>query len=81
MLYAALEQIPKYLRWEQKEQGIEMGLYGEFPGGPVVRTWCFHSREPGFNLLIGELRSYKPHGCGKRKKKKKKERKKWGCMV
>ena len=30
----------------------------EFPGGPVVRTWCFHSQGQ-IQSLVGELRSHK----------------------
>lgn len=26
-----------------------MGLLWEFPGGPVLRTGCFHYQGPGFN--------------------------------
>ena len=26
---------------------------GEFPGGPVVRSWCFHCQGPGFSPWSG----------------------------
>ena len=42
----------------------------EFPGCPVVRTWCFHCLSGALvQSLVGELRSYKP--CSTEKKKKK----------
>ena len=47
----------------------------EFPGGPVVRTPCFHCWGPGVPSLVRELRSHKPCSVAK-KKKKKEERKK-----
>ena len=31
----------------------------EFPGSPLVKTWCFHCCGPRFNPWSGELRSYK----------------------
>ena len=40
----------------------------EFPGGPVVKTWCFHY--DGLGSIPGrELRSHKPSGAAKKKKK------------
>ena len=36
----------------------------ESPGGPVVRTWCFHCRGRVWSL-VGELRSRKPHSVTK----------------
>ena len=36
----------------------------EFPGGPVVRTWHFHCRSPGFTPWSGELRCCKSHSMG-----------------
>ena len=44
--------------------------FGEFPGGPVVRTQRFHCGGPG-SILLGELRSCKLHSEAKLKKKKK----------
>ena len=43
---------------------------GEIPGGPVVRTLCFHNRGHGFDPcpLVKELRFCML--CGKDKKKK-----------
>ena len=40
-----------------------------FPGGPMVRTLCFHCRGRGFNPWSGELRSYTAHSMAKKKKK------------
>ena len=40
---------------------------GEFPGGPMVRTQCFHCQGPG-SILIGKRRFRKQ--CGTVKKKK-----------
>ena len=34
-------------------------LSWEFPGGPVVRTWCFHCWGPVW-FLVGEWKSHKP---------------------
>ena len=31
----------------------------EFPGGPVVNTWCSHSWGPGFDPWLGKIRSHK----------------------
>ena len=55
----------------------------DFPGGPVVKTPCFHCRGHGFDPWLGKIPM--PHGVTG-KKKKKEERKKlqvykcwWGC--
>ena len=37
---------------------FKMSELRDFPGGPVVRTLCFH-------YLVGELRSHKPCGMAK----------------
>ena len=37
---------------QQLQRALETGA-GEFPGDPVVRTWHFHCREPGFNSWSG----------------------------
>lgn len=43
----------------------------DLPGGPVVKTSCFHCGRHGFSL-VGELRfPHATHGMAKRKKKKK----------
>ena len=42
---------------------------GDFPGGPVVRTLCFHCRGARVRSLVGELRSHKLGGVTKKKKK------------
>ena len=39
-----------------------------FPGGPVVRTWHFHSRSPG-SIPGRELKSPSPMAQPKKKKK------------
>ena len=51
-------------------------IYGEFPGGPVVRTQHFHCQGEGgawVPSLVEELRSHKPHSeaplSNKRKEK------------
>ena len=46
----------------------------EFPGGPVVRIWCFHSQGQ-IQSLVGELRFQKLRSAAK-KKEKEKEREK-----
>ena len=33
----------------------KMQVAWDFPGGPVVRTLCFHGREQGFNPWLGDL--------------------------
>ena len=38
----------------------------DFPGGPVVKTPCFHCREHGFNLRSGKFHML--HGAAKKKK-------------
>ena len=37
-------------------------MQGEFPDGPVVRTWCFPAMHR-VQSLVGEVRSCKPHGA------------------
>ena len=32
---------------------ITLNAYGEFPGGPVVKTPCFHCRGHGFDHWLG----------------------------
>ena len=44
----------------------------EFPGGPVVRTGCFHCQGCRIEPAEGELKAHKPHVAKKRKKEKKK---------
>ena len=45
----------------------------EFPGGTVVRMWCFY-RQGQIQSLVGEIRSHKLCSVAKKKKKKKRER-------
>ena len=57
-------------------------IYGEFPGGPVVRTQHFH-RQGGFGAWVQsqveELRSHKPHSeAPPPKKQRKKEKTTYG---
>lgn len=40
--------------------------YREFPGGPVLRTLCFHCKGPRFHPAW-ELGSHMLHGMAKRK--------------
>ena len=40
----------------------------EFPGGTVVRMWCFYSQGQ-IQSLVGELRSHKLCSVAKKKKK------------
>lgn len=40
----------------------------EFPGGPVLRTSCFHS-QARVQALVGEQRTHKLHSVDKKKKK------------
>ena len=47
----------------------KLQIRGEFPGGPVVRTPCFHCRGARVQTLVRELRFHKPHGTAKKKKK------------
>ena len=41
---------------------------GEFPAGPVVRTWCFYCCEPG-SIPGRETRILKAPRCSQKKKK------------
>ena len=45
-------------------QKIKNRTTRDFPGGPVVKTLCFHYREPGFDPLSGTFRM--PRGAGKK---------------
>ena len=44
----------------------------EFPGGPVLRTSCFHS-QARVQALVGEQRTHKLHSVDKKQKKTKKK--------
>ena len=48
-----------YLRCLQYDQARDV------PGGPVVKTPCFHCMGHEFKLLVGELRSPMPHSVAK----------------
>ena len=50
-------------------------MSGDFPGGPMVKTPCFHCRG-AVQSLVGELGCRMPHGAAKKRKKKKKRRRK-----
>ena len=55
----------------RRKQGCNVKKSGwEFPGGPVVRTPCFHCRGPGFDPWSG---NEDPTSCAAGQKKKKKE--------
>ena len=43
---------------------IKMICPGEFPGGPLVKTWAFTAVDSG-STLVRELRSYKPCSAAK----------------
>ena len=45
----------------------EMGVGGEFPGGPVVRTQCFHCRGHGFNPWGNKILHATWHGQKKKR--------------
>ena len=49
-----------------------LNKYGDFSGGSVVRTWCFHSWGPG-SVPGSEMRFHKPHGEAKNRLKKLKQ--------
>ena len=42
-------------------------LFWDFPGGPVLQTWCFHYRGDPFHPT---LRSLTPHGTAKKTNRK-----------
>ena len=44
---------------------------GKFPGGPVARTLVLSLMNARVQSLVGELKSHKLHGLGKKGKKKK----------
>ena len=56
---------------------IKLGDPGDFPGGPVVKTLCFHCRGNGFDPSSGEIRSCMPQDVAK-KTPKKSNTKTWG---
>ena len=39
--------------WEFRSKLFSSKTFREFPGGPVVRTLCFHCRGCGFNPWSG----------------------------
>ena len=43
---------------------------GKFPGGPVARTLVLSLMNARVQSLVGELKSHKLHGMGKKGKKK-----------
>ena len=47
---------------------VRNGDFGDFPGGPVVRTPCFHCRRHGFNPWWGHS-SHMPRSAAKKKKR------------
>ena len=58
-----------FLAFPIQEIFLEKVAFWDFPGGPVIRTRCFHCGGPGFNPWPGrELRSRKPRGTAKKKK-------------
>ena len=44
-------------------------LTGEFPGGPVIRTWCFSLLRTQVQSLVGELKPQKLCSAARGKKK------------
>ena len=38
---------------------------GDFPGGPVVKSWCFHCRGAWVPCLVGKPRSHMPSSSAK----------------
>ena len=45
-------------------------IRGDFPGGPVARSSTAGGMD---SILVGELRSHRPHSTAKKKQKKKKK--------
>ena len=50
----------------KKGVGLLKSPQGDFPGGPVVKTPCFHCRGPRFHPWSGKFRM--PRGVAKKKK-------------
>ena len=48
-----LQLEPRKLFQHIKNLFTDLKSFWEFPGGPVVRTWHFHSCGPGFNPWLG----------------------------
>ena len=69
-LSRALNEKWELLDENKKDTRGKENIDQEFPGGPEVRTWCFHCWARVW-ALGRELRPCKP--CGRAKKKKKKE--------
>ena len=51
-----------------EELGHEREGFGEFPGGPLVRTLCFHCQGPRFNPWLGN-KDPRSHSVQPKKKK------------
>ena len=48
---------------------VKKEMARDFPGGPVLKTPCFHCRGHGLDPWSRELRSHMPHSAAKKKKK------------
>ena len=61
-------QIKKKKRKNKKQKQVT--VLREFPGGPVVRTWCFHCQDPG--LIPGQgTKIQQASWCGEKTKQNK----------
>lgn len=54
--------------YDSPRMGLKLSPNWEVPGGPVVKTPCFHCQGPGVQSLVGELRSHKPSDAAKTEK-------------
>ena len=52
MLYKSYLNLKKKSSWDELKNITKKTNTWEFPGGPVVRTWCFHCWGPG--LIPGQ---------------------------
>ena len=67
MLWKRKKQIQLQQPWTFVSESSQQ-RYGDFPGGPMVRTWSFHGWGARVQSLVRKLRSHNPSREAKKKK-------------
>ena len=47
MIHCEISLVSQNKHFKKRKSIKEKNSEEEFPGGPVVRTWCFHCQAPG----------------------------------